>query len=325
MTMRELALLANVSISTISKAFSDAEDISYETKKEIFDLAKKYGCFGKFYKGKYKKKIIAIIAPEFKSSFYANYIEILQTLIEKNNCIPLVSTDHFNTNIQSELMEYYISYLKVDGIIVFGIKEELKKGYDIPIVALFNSCDTSIDNITINTSHAFYETLDTLISLGHKKIAFIGEKLTRIKAENFKKIISTKDNIEGIVIESKYRFEQAGEDGIKKLISKHLDFTAIICAYDNIAIGAIKELKKHGKKVPEDYSVIGSDNIDATDYLEVSLSSIGIDTQTVCNKAWELMSKKLKNQYYHNNKPIIINGKFLAKESISKPKEQKYC
>ena len=50
MTMRELAALANVSVSTVSKAFHDAEDVSEETKVHIFEVAKKYGCFGKYYK-----------------------------------------------------------------------------------------------------------------------------------------------------------------------------------------------------------------------------------------------------------------------------------
>ena len=50
MTMRQLALLAGVSISTVSKAFCGASDISEETKDRIFALAKENGCYGKFYK-----------------------------------------------------------------------------------------------------------------------------------------------------------------------------------------------------------------------------------------------------------------------------------
>ena len=57
-TMRELAKLCNVSISTVSKAFLDADDVSSNTKKHIFEIAKENGCYGKFYKGKYHKKIM---------------------------------------------------------------------------------------------------------------------------------------------------------------------------------------------------------------------------------------------------------------------------
>ena len=69
MTMRELAKLANVSVSTVSKAFHDAEDISEETRNLVFETAKQYGCFGKFYKVKFPKQVIAFICPELGSGF----------------------------------------------------------------------------------------------------------------------------------------------------------------------------------------------------------------------------------------------------------------
>ena len=50
--MRELAKLANVSVSTVSKAFSNAADVNEKTKNHIFEIAKENGCYGKFYKGK---------------------------------------------------------------------------------------------------------------------------------------------------------------------------------------------------------------------------------------------------------------------------------
>lgn len=56
MTMRDLAKLCNVSVSTVSKAFYDADDVSEDTKKLIFDIARENGVYGKFYKGKYHKK-----------------------------------------------------------------------------------------------------------------------------------------------------------------------------------------------------------------------------------------------------------------------------
>ena len=59
--MKELARLANVSVSTVSKAFNEANDINQATKNRIFEIAKQYGCFGKFYRGKYHKKTIARI------------------------------------------------------------------------------------------------------------------------------------------------------------------------------------------------------------------------------------------------------------------------
>lgn len=56
MNLRELARLANVSVSTVSKAFNNAPDISEETRELVFAAAKKYGCYEKYHKEKYSKK-----------------------------------------------------------------------------------------------------------------------------------------------------------------------------------------------------------------------------------------------------------------------------
>ena len=80
MTMKDLAKLANVSVSTVSKAFSEAEDINKETKNRIFEIAKQTGCYGKFHKGKYHKKIIGVIVPEIVSDYYKIFLNILRCL-----------------------------------------------------------------------------------------------------------------------------------------------------------------------------------------------------------------------------------------------------
>ena len=85
--------------------------------------------------------------------------------------------DHFKTVKQAELIEYYSSYLKVDGIIVFNLKTTIKKGYDIPIVSLFGSSNGLFDSVKLDFSDAMTQAFDLLYELGHRKIAYIGVKI----------------------------------------------------------------------------------------------------------------------------------------------------
>lgn len=322
MTKRELAKLANVSPSTVTKAFSDADDVSEEMKQHIFKIAKQYGCYGKFYKGKYSKKIIAIICPELASNYYTGFVERLQKIIESNNGIPVISTDHFNSSMQAELIEYYASYLKVDGIIVFGLKNKLKKGYDTPIVSVFSTVDTSVDTVDVDFESAIFEAVKTLSEYGHKNIAFLGERLTYAKAIHFEQAMKNLGIDSPYTYESDYRFEEAGEDGVRHLLATKEECTAIICAYDNIAFGAIKELKRNGLCVPKDFSVIGIDNINTSKYMETALSSIGSNPDEICMIVWELLSKKMKNQFAHSNQQIVIRGNLIIRESVANPQKQ---
>lgn len=314
--MRDLAKLANVSVSTVSKAFNESDDISSDTKKHIFEIAKQYGCYGKFYKGRYHKKIIAVICPEITSDYYSIFLNRLREYIEESNNIMLIATDDFSSTKQAELIDYFSAYLKVDGIIVFGLKNKLKKSYDTPIVSLFGAVDRAVDSVNLDYYSAITDAINLLLDYGHKKIAFLSEALTRGKAEMFQKAMSEAGIEDVKIIESPERFEKAGVDGVNRLLLSDDDYTAIICAYDNIAVGAIKQLKNKGYCVPEDISVVGINNVTIGKYTEASLTTIDNNPEEICLIAWDLLKKKLKNPYFKSYENIEIKSKLIVRESV---------
>lgn len=317
MTMSELAKLANVSVSTVSKAFCGAKDINPETKEKILNLAKEYGCYGKYFKGKYNKNVIAIICPEIIGGYYGELVNILTAKIEKENGLVIVANDSFDEKKQAELIEYFCSYLKVDGIIITSLKCKLKKSYDTPIVVISNNSDNDVDSVNIVLDSAMEKAIKTLKKLGHNNIAFFGENLTLSKAEIFKKAAKNEFLNDNNIFTSNYRFHKAGEDCVEKMLSQKSECTAAICAYDDIAYGAIKALSKIGIKVPYDFSVIGFDNSKVTGYTETSLSSIDMNSEKVCEKTCETLIRKIKNRYYRNGGEIDIVGDLIIRESIA--------
>ena len=86
LTLSKLARLANVSVSTASKAFSGSAEVNEETREMIFGIARQYGCFKKFYNAKYPKLVIAIIAPELRGAYYTRYLSCIQDNLERENC-----------------------------------------------------------------------------------------------------------------------------------------------------------------------------------------------------------------------------------------------
>lgn len=318
MTMRELARLANVSVSTVSKAFGDADDVCAETKERIFSLAKQYGCFGKYYKGKFSKKVFAIICSELISDFYVGFVEQLRTTIEKNGGIATISVDSFDGKKQAELIEYYASYLRVDGIVVFGLKTPVKKGYEIPIVSIFSTIDTNVDSVKVSLDGAIGEAVDLLYQNGHRDMAFIGEPLTAGKASLFERSCAKYEGVRVRVYESKKRFELAGEEGVRVLLEEKTMPSALVCAYDNIAIGAMKALKQAGLSIPRDISIIGADNIGSAEYTEIPLTTIDSASDEVCSVVWELLLKKQKNKYYRSNRDITIKARLIVRDSVGR-------
>ena len=320
MTMQELARLANVSVSTVSKAFHQADDVSEETKQHIFAVAKQYGCYGKFFKGKYPKRVIAVVCPELKSQYYSIYVEKLQHIIEAHNAIPLVLSYNFDNATQAELLEYFSAYLQVDGIIVFALKNQLKKGFNTPLVSLFSSQDETVDTVSVDIASAAKQAVACLRAQGHRHIAVAGEKKTKGRQETLCDALGI-DMSDAAVYVSAHRFEQAGIDCADRILQAKIPYTAILCTYDNIAIGVMKHLAAQGYAVPRDVSVVGINNIPFSQYAKPSLSTVDEHIDEMCDAAWQLLEKKMKNIYYHPPAPICLTGTFLRRESVGKTRE----
>ncbi|MBO5370672.1 MAG: LacI family DNA-binding transcriptional regulator [Clostridia bacterium] len=323
MTLQDLAKLTNFSVSTISKAFNNAPDISDETKRKIYAAAKQYGIFGKYYKGKYYKKIIAIVCPELRSNYYILYVEKLKNLIEENDGIAIISTYDFEKDKMEEIIEYYSSYLGVDGIFVFYKYSKPKKGCDKPLVSLLAAPNktTYIDSVCVDSAQAIFEAVAHLKSLGHKRMGFLGELLTFSKKEEFIDAAVQNGYAESdlCILTSNLRFEEAGIDNAEKILTFPEIPTAVICGYDSIAMGFIKGMSQKGYRVPEDISVIGMDNIASCEYMNKALSSIDSGCDEVCRMAMDVMKKKLDNEYFSLTKKISLQSKLILRDTTAPP------
>lgn len=285
LTLSKLAKLANVSVSTASKAFSMSSEVSEETRALVFDIAKQYGCFKKFFKGKYPNYVVAVICPEFTSLHYARYLSYLQRELERKNCEVCVAATNFSAETGRNLIEYYYKYSTVDGIIMVDFRGDIPECGDFPIVCLNSPRQNSGGaTIRIDQCRAISDAVAFLLSRKVSSIGFIGETLTEAKLDMFRQVteemgIHLREDWVSI---SDQRFEKGGYSAMGKLIDRGSLPRAVICAYDYMAIGAIRCLCDHGLRVPEDVAVVGMDDIPEAAYLNPPLASIASHTDRAC-------------------------------------------
>ncbi len=318
-TMQKIAELSGVSLATVSKAFSGSEEISEETRNKIFSIAKKYNCFEKYNKRKTLKKVVAIICPELSSDYYSNTVSYLEKQLNKINVLSVISVSNFKPEKEQELIGYYLSDKSVDGIIVLEAFSKIKYNNDTPIVVI-NSINDLKDVDCINTD--FQSAIDDAIYLlkrnGHEKIAFVGESLTQDKYEFFVNSMR-KHNLRVIPefrIISQNRFESAGFEAMETLYKMKERPTAIFAAYDYIALGIIQSIRAHGENVPDDYSVIGIDDISFASQYDISLTSIKSNIDEICDTAIELIMKKINNKFYRLRQNISFRGELKIRNSV---------
>lgn len=318
MTLSNLAKLAGVSVATVSKAFSGSSEISEETREKIFEIARREGCFDKYNKNKFHKPMIAVICPEIDSAYYNAIVTLLGREINERGAIMAVSVGNFSAEVESELFTYYSSYCHADGIILINTHCEIKNPMLVPTVALghLGACKNA-DIIDLDLDGAILEAVLYLKSQGHTEIGFAGERLTSAKLRSFQNSMRRAGLrvSEELVRVSNERFERAGVDAVESWFSEGKMPTAIIAAYDNIAVGVIKALRKLELEVPGDVSVIGMDDIPIAPYLTTPLSTIKTHTADACRMAVDLVMKKIENQYYKSREEIVVPSEFVVRES----------
>lgn len=316
-TLSKIAKEANVSVSTASKAFSGSLEVSEETRERIFDVAKRYGCFKKFFNAKYSKYVIAVICPEFNSIHYATYLSCLRRFLEKNGCEVCVAESNFSAEKEKELLDYYCKHADVDAVIMIQPQLEHYDFHELPVLSMGkNVFGKDCAAIVCDSSAALKQSIDYLVANGVCSIGFIGEALTAGKFSSLKNHLSERglsfqpDHIQIV----KKRFEAGGYEGMAQILKSGAPPRAVICAYDDLAIGAIRCIRDQGLRVPEDIAVMGMDDIPQAPYLVPPLASIATQTEKRCQLAADSIIQLL------NGQPVppfqVVQAQFQFRESF---------
>ncbi len=304
-TLSKIAKLCHISVSTVSKAFSMSNEVNEQTREMIFDVARENNCFREYFNAKYPKYVVAIVCPEFQSTYYSSTLSLIQQNLEKHNCEITVASTNFSADTERELLEYYSKYTTVDAIINYGTITEKTIKSEIPIINMGKS-----DDERNYISHDYVDALDNaikhFIKNGAEKIGFISEKRTVKKLEQF--CASMEKN--GINFDTKYlaiteeRFEKGGYVGMETLFVRGDLPDAVICGYDDMAIGAMRCIFDKGLKVPDDIMVMGMNDISISDYTEPPLSSISLKNDLTCKAATDMLIARLTGESYPDYKVI---------------------
>ena len=319
MNLSKLAQLANVSISTVSKAFSDSHEISQQTKEMIFDVAKKYGCFDKYYKPVYLKKVIAVICPEMLGIHYTQMATFLSEKISSRKGTMLLSIDEFSGEKNQELIDYYTKFCKADGIIVIEPSSVIKNNTDIPIVQIGSDNEAkNVDCVNVVINEAMDNAFDYLLKNNYKKIGFVGEKYAQPEYEYFNSA-SERFNVnvsKKHISISNMRFYDAGYYGVEEFIKNKDIPDVIFAAYSHIAVGILQRLKEEKLSVPKDVSVICMDDISSVPYSDIKLSSIKMHLDEVCDTALDLLYQKIDGSQNTAKRSVSIIREFSQGESL---------
>nr|WP_059173315.1 LacI family DNA-binding transcriptional regulator [Bacillus sp. FJAT-27445] len=276
-TIKDVAKKANVSIATVSRILNGQPGYSVKTKQKVLQVIDELGYQpNAVARGLINKKThtIGVLFPSLWGSLVTEWLRGIEKAASDGGSSVIVC----HTESNGEKTMKYLQLLgekRVDGIIFASevLQEEyyqVIKKMKVPLVLLSTKSDSlPVPYVKVDDFQAAYSATEYLIQKGHKSIGMISGNSEDIIAgipriDGFIKAMKDNDipfNENSIVKTRGFGFDE-GKTGMRDLLSQKPDVTAIFAASDEIAIGAISTAYLLGKKVPEEISIIGYDNID---------------------------------------------------------------
>lgn len=287
--MKDISKATGFSINTVSRALRNDTKISEQTRKIINTEADELGYINNSLASSMRlkhSKIIGVITSDSSNPFFAEVVRGIEYVARSYNYNILLVNTSENPIEEKDNVKLFCSR-HVDGLLIVPVfhNDELEKLYsriDLPFLFL-GRISKGFENHSI--LHDDYESqkrvVENLLKKGHKKILYLrGPKNV---SNTFERVKAYKDVLEenNIKVNEQYFFPTNGhiEDGyyaINKAINRGLDFSAICCFNDLVAVGVLKSLKENNLNVPQDVEVFGFDNLKISQFMQPSLSTVDV-------------------------------------------------
>jgi len=311
MTIKEVARLANVSISAVSFVLNNKKGVSQETREKVQQIIEQVGytpnpnsrrlIFNK------TNNIVVLFKKNIATLENYFYTEINNVILHEceTRGYNLIFASMEILNNEIEFPNVIKSY-DVDGIIFYGDIDPLVQNgltkYAIPyIVVDSHTPDAKMLTVTADYASAAYIAMIHLIKLGHRSIAYICNSLfTNLSAQTFngyKKAIEEYNlatNMQWIQLDA--QDEDSAYHCMKNILGSHPLPTAVFCSSDIYAIAAMRCIKESGLKVPDDISIISIDDIIISRYTDPMLTTVKIDKVQMAHIAMDLLIKKIQEE-----------------------------
>lgn len=332
-TIKEMAEILGVSTTTVSNVIhGKTKEVSKDMVKKVQDLIDKYeyvpninarnlatnnskiiGVAIRTMTGKYENPINDPFVSEFLGT-------VEKSIREKGYFMMVYISDDI-----SEILKCLNTW-NVDGMLFLGMSEDdfkmIKKKYKKPSVYIdsyFYKENSEFVNVGIEDTKGAYEMTKYLIENGHKKIGFITDNCKGLDCERFKGYRKALD-------EEKIEFKEEDLIIIKPINGKidyilndiykiSSKYTVFFCMSDYYAVNIMNYFIDNGKKVPEDFSIVGYDNIIYSQIARPKLTTVNQDIGKKGKVALELLIKMIRGEKI-SDKKISLPTNIIIRNSV---------
>ena len=313
--IKDVAVLAGVSISTVSNVFNGTKNVSAETTEKVLSAAKElnYTADGiaRSMKSQHSK-LVGVIIPSICRVFFPLVISGIQAAADKAGYTLLIYSSEDSFENERKMLNTLLNF-RVDGIILDTLAPRTDKEYlsslnglisgkkKVPVISLERDLTLyGLDSVFIDNYTSSALITQQLIFDGAKNIAFLNAGMSNLRLEGYMKTLQLNGLVpdDRLIIRGDKNSPLGGYNCTRQLIESGYTFDAIIGVNDQIAIGAIGALKEYGYRIPEDVCVVGFDNIFIASIIDPPLSTINVPKHDMGFIAFQTLLRRLEEKTF---------------------------
>lgn len=338
-TIKDIARICGVGVSTVSRAINNHPDINRETKEKIQQVIREYNYIPNNSARNLKRqdaKAIAVLVKGIDNSFFSAMIKVLEEEIKEREYSMVLRHVNFDED-EVDVALKLVKEKRLRGIIFLGgylvHSEEKLEQLHVPFILSTTGMvpkgysRNTYSSVAVDDMKESYKLVDYLCKSGHRDIAIICARkndasVGKLRLEGYKKAL--KDN--GIAVKEElilpmradiedYSLEN-GYIVTKEFLKKKLPCTAIFAISDILAIGAGKALSEAGCRVPEDISLAGFDGVEIGKYVIPSLTTLKQPVESMARETIRILFDIIDKEARHQH--CVFDGELLIRESTRK-------
>jgi LacI family transcriptional regulator len=327
----EVAELAGVSLATVSRVINPGAKVSDKTRQKVLSAMKELG---------YQPNSIAqslatrtsnsvgVLVSELSGPFYGAMLSAIEGTLRAAGKFVLVAAGHSKEELEREGIRFLVSR-NCDALIVhvealpdkFLVEHNAKS---TPLVVVNRKVRGLADRcFSLNNELGGYLSAQSLLRLKHRKIAYISGPLdwvdARQRLEGHKRALAEA----GVTLDARLLYEgdyheTGGSDALTRLFDKGIAFSAVVCANDEMAAGAMAAAHDRGLRLPEELSIVGFDDAPISRYVYPKLSTVHYPITDMSRMAARWV---LRNVYQQGDLEIqrAFEPSFIQRDSVSRP------
>lgn len=336
-TIKNLAELANVSTTTVSRVLSGKAQkyrISKKTEEHVLQCARELDYapnqLARALRLK-QTKTLGMIIPDISNPFFSTITQSVEFESRKAGYSVIVCDSQEDSELEKETLKI-LSMRKVDGIILCPVGKESRhiaefnqKG--IPIVTVDRYFDNlGLSYVASDNYHGSIQAVDHFIALGHRKIAFIqglpDSSVNKDRVRGFRDALKMHDLPidENFIIGDNFG-EQNGYISTKILLNGTERPTSIFAGSNLISLGSMRAIYEQNLKIPDDISMIAFDDQPYSDFLQVPMTAVRQKKEELGKIAIQLLLNEIQSQTHFEQKKIVVPTELIIRKSVKDLRE----